>query len=447
MPDTNIPPGLSPELSARIAGPARHAVATGDIPGVVCLVWRGGELVQLDAMGLRNIEARLPVERDTIFRIASMSKPITSAVALKLVEQGAMQLQDPITKWAPEFSDMRVLREIDGPLEDTYPAPRSITIEDLMTHRSGLSYGFTAKGPLAQTLQDKFGFKIDQWHSPDEWMGALASLPLSSAPGERFNYSHSTDVLGFIIGRAARSSLREAMRELLFTPLQMVDTDFWVPPEKRDRAAVLYSSPTPGNFTPATLPGFLDEVPPAITAGGHGLVSTADDYLSFARMLLQGGELNGKRVLSQDSIRLMTTNRLTTAQRRVSQFGIPFFMGQGFGLGVSVITDEKKNAWMGAGSRGAFGWPGLFGGWWQVDPQRQLVMLWLQQTLAPQAPAGSGSDSRLGQSLARWLFSSPTLLSLMTKMAQRSGKAPRLPGIVANQNFQKQTYSALQALM
>jgi CubicO group peptidase (beta-lactamase class C family) len=447
MADTNIPSDLSPELIAQIAEPARHAVATGDIPGVVCLVWHAGRLVQLDAMGLRNIEARLPVERDTIFRIASMSKPITSAVALKLIEQGVMQLQDPILKWAPEFSDMRVLRRIQGPLDDTFPAPRPITIEDLMTHRSGLSYGFTAKGPLAEALQDKFGFKIDQWHSSDEWMKALASLPLSYVPGERFNYGHSTDVLGFIIGRAARSSLREAMRELLFAPLKMVDTDFWVPPEKRNRAAVLYASPAPGSFTPAALPGFLDEVPPAITAGGHGLVSTADDYLSFARMLLQGGELNGKRVLSQDSIRLMTTNLLTPAQRRVSQFGIPFFMGQGFGLGVSVITDEKKNAWMGRGSRGAFGWPGLFGGWWQVDPQRQLAMLWLQQTLAPQPPAGGGSDSRLSQTMARWLFSSPALLSLMTKMAQRSGKAPRLPGIAANQSFQKQTYSALQALM
>jgi CubicO group peptidase (beta-lactamase class C family) len=443
MPETNISPGLSAEGAARIRETARDAVATGDIPGVVCLVWRDGKLLQLDAVGLRNIEARLPVERSTIFRIASMSKPVTTALALQLVEQGAMQLQDPIAKWAPEFADMRVLRRNDGSLEDTYPAPRPITIEDLMTHRSGLSYGFTSKGPLAQTLQDRFGFKTDQWHSPDEWMQALASLPLSYAPGERFNYSHSTDVLGFIIGRAARSSLREAMRELLFAPLRMVDTDFWIPPEKRERAAVLYSTKAPGDFTPAPLPGFLDEAPPVITAGGQGLVSTADDYLSFARMLLQGGEWEGKRVLSQESVRLMTTNRLTPKQRRVSQFGIPFFMGQGFGLGLSVITDAKKNAWMGTGSRGAFGWPGLFGGWWQVDPQRQLVMLWLQQTLPPQPPAGGGSNSRLAQTLARWLFSSPALLSLMTKMARRSGKAPRLPGSAANQSFQKQTYSAL----
>ncbi len=137
MPEMNISPGLSAEDIARIGAPARDAVASGDIPGVVCLVWRGGKLLQLEAVGLRNIEARLPVERSTIFRIASMSKPLTTAVALQLVERGAMRLQDPITKWAPEFADMRVLCHSDGSLEDTYPAPRSITVEDLLTHRSG----------------------------------------------------------------------------------------------------------------------------------------------------------------------------------------------------------------------------------------------------------------------------------------------------------------------
>jgi CubicO group peptidase (beta-lactamase class C family) len=440
---------LSREHIARIAAPAHDAVATGDIPGAVCLVWRRGELLQLDAVGLRDIEARLPVKRDTIFRIASMSKPVTSAVALILMEQGVMRLDDPITKWAPEFADMRVLRRPDGPLDDTYPAPRSITIEDLMTHRSGLSYGFTAKGPLAQALQDRFGFKLQNWRSSDEWMTALGSLPLSFAPGERFNYGHSTDVLGFIVGRAARSSLREAMQELLLAPLHMADTDFWIPPEKRDRAAVLYTSSAPGIFTPTSLPGFMDASPPVITAGGQGLVSTADDYLSFARMLLQGGEINGTRILSQESIRLMTENRLTPAQRRVSQFGIPFFMAQGFGLGVSMIMDVKKNAWMGKGSLGAFSWPGLFGGWWQADPQQQMVMLWLQQTMPPQAPSGAGSalgDSRMAEALSRWIFSSPKVLSLMGKMAQRAGKAPRLPGIAATQNFQKETHAALASL-
>ena len=441
---------LLPEKTARIAAPARLAVASGDIPGVVCLVWQGGKLLQVEAAGLRDIEKKLPVERKTIFRIASMSKPITSVIALKLMEQGVMRLEDPITKWAPEFAQMRVLRRPGGGLEDTYPAPRAITIEDLMTHRSGLSYGFTAKGPLAQALEARFGLKLESWRSSDEWMSVLASLPLSYPPGERFNYGHSTDVLGFIVGRAAGSSLREAMQELLFKPLGMVDTDFWIPPEKRGQAAVLYATSAPGSFTPMALDGFLNESPPVITAGGQGLVSTADDYLTFARMLLEGGAVDGKRILSQESVRLMTTNRLTPAQRRDIQFGIPFFMAQGFGLGVSVVDDPERNAWMGMGSRGSFGWPGLFGGWWQVDPQRQTVMLWLQQTMPPQVPAGNSSmmgDSRMAESFTRWLFTHPKVLALMSRMAQRSAKSPRMPGIAGVQGFQKETHAALASLM
>jgi CubicO group peptidase (beta-lactamase class C family) len=432
---------------ARIAAPAQEAVASGDIPGVVCLVWRRGELLRLDSVGLRNIEAHLPVERNTIFRIASMSKPVTSAAVMILRERGVLQLEDPITKWAPEFASMQVLRRPNGSLQDTYPAPRAITIEDLMTHRSGLAYSFTARGPLAQAMKQSFGFEFDSARTPDEWVKILASLPLSYAPGERFNYSHSTDLLGVIVGRATGLGTRAAMQQLLFDPLGMVDTDFWIPPEKRDRAAVLYRSSAPGNFLAVDLPGFMDADPPSFCAGGQGMVSTVDDYLAFARMLLQGGEFGGKRLLSQDSIRLMTTNRLTPAQRRNLQFGIPFFMGQGFGLGLSVIDDAKRNAWMGTGGPGAFGWPGLFGGWWQADPAQQSVLIWLQQTLPPQAISGSDAkgDSRFAETALRWLFSSPRLLSLMNKMAQRSGKAPRLPGSAAAQNFQKLAYAALRS--
>jgi CubicO group peptidase (beta-lactamase class C family) len=433
--------------TSRIAAPAEQAVATGDIPGVVCLVWRRGELLQVDSVGLRDIEGRLPVGRNTIFRIASMSKPVTTAVAMILMERGMLRLEDPITKWAPEFGAMQVLRRADGPLQDTYPAPRVITIEDLMTHRSGLAYSFTARGPLAQALKQSFGFEFDSARTPDEWMKTLAALPLSYAPGERFNYSHSTDLLGVIIGRATGLGTRAAMQQLLFEPLRMIDTDFWIPPEKRDRAAVLYRSSAPGNFVPVELPGFMDQTPPSFSAGGQGLVSTVDDYLAFARMLLQGGESGGTRVLSEDSIRLMTTNRLTPAQRRTLQFGIPFFMGQGFGLGLSVIDDAKRNAWMGTGRQGAFGWPGLFGGWWQADPAEQTVLIWLQQTLPPQAIAGNDSkgDSRFAETLLPWVFSSPRVLSLLNKMAQRSGKAPRLPGSAAAQKFQREAYAALRS--
>ena len=433
-------------FAARIGAPAQHAVATGDIPGVVCLIWRRGELLYMDSAGLRDVEARLPVERNTIFRIASMSKPVTTAAAMILLERGVWRLEDPITKWAPEFGAMQVLRRPDGPLQDTYPVPRAITIEDLMTHRSGLAYSFTARGPLAQALEQRFGLEIDSARTPDEWMKTLASLPLSYAPGERFLYSYATDLLGVIVGRATGLGTRAAMRQLLFEPLGMADTDFWIPPEKRDRAAVLYRSPAPGNFVRLDLPGFTDPVPPSFCAGGQGLVSTANDYLVLARMLLQGGEVGGTRVLSEASVRSMTTNRLTPAQRRNLQFSIPFFMGQGFGLGLAVTDDPKRNTWMGGGGVGAFGWPGLFGGWWQADPTQQSVMVWLQQTM-PQAIPGSGGkgDSRVAETLLRWVFSSPRLLAMMNGMAQRSGRAPRMPGTAALQNFQKEAYAALRS--
>ncbi len=186
-----------------------------------------------------------------------------------------------------------------------------------------------------------------------------------------------------------------------------------------------------------------------ITAGGQGLVATADDYLTFARMLLGGGQVDGKRVLSPESVRMMTSNRLSEDERRLNQFGIPFFMAQGFGLGLSVVLDPARNAWMGVGGAGAFGWPGLFGGWWQVDPRRETVMLWLQQTMPPQAPPGNSNsmaDSPMAVAFTRWLFGRPKLLALMSKMAQRSGKAPRMPGVAAVQGFQKETQAALARL-
>jgi CubicO group peptidase (beta-lactamase class C family) len=427
---------------------ARQAVETADIPGVVTLVWRRGNLLHSDAAGMRDLEAALPMERGTIFRIASMSKPITSVAALILMERGVIRLDDHISKWLPEFANMRVLRHVDAPLQDTYPAPRPITIEDLMTHRSGLAYSFTATGPLNLALHEKFGLETDDAYTPEEFLKTLASFPLRFAPGERFNYGYSTDVLGYLVGRAMKMNLGEALRELVFAPLQMVDTDFWIPPQKRGRAAVLYRSAAPGQFVRLNLPGFMGDAPPKHTAAGYGLVSTADDYLNFARMLLQGGEFNGRRILSADSIRLMTTNRLTGAQREFPQFGIPFFMAQGFGLGVSTILDSKKHGWIGVGRPGSFGWPGLFGGWWQADPQEELVMIWLQQTLPPQPPAGGGAaappDSVFKQSLMRWIFSSPRIMAVLRKMAQRSGKGPRLPGSMATQNFQNETYAALK---
>ncbi|HEX4740121.1 MAG TPA: serine hydrolase domain-containing protein [Caulobacteraceae bacterium] len=393
---------FDPEILGRAPDALTTAIDAGDLSGAVTLVWRRGEIIQINVKGMADRAAGRPMARDTLFRIASMTKPVTSAAALMLMEEGAFKLDDPITRWAPEFKDMRVLKSATGPVEDTYPAPREITFDDLFTHRAGLAYGFTSIGPIAYAHQRALGDVLSINTSPDAWMAALASLPLSYPPGERFHYSHATDVLGFLVGRIAGKGFREMLMERIFQPLGMTDTDFYIPPQKRDRAAVVYRMNEEGNdLEPVAFP--RHDAPPSFCGGGGSLISTADDYLTFARMLLGGGEVDGVRLLKEETVRLMRQNRLTPQQREIPFMGIPFWMGQGFGLGLSVITDPEKQAWMGAGSEGSFGWPGAFGTWWQADPVEDMVMVYLIQNsmpLGPEAAAQLATGQRMGARLA-----------------------------------------------
>ena len=224
-----------PEKLALIPPMLQNVVDAGDLSGFVTLIFHKGEIVQVNAIGHRDIATKAPMTRDTLFRIASMTKPVTSVAALMLIEEGKLRLEDPITKWLPEFAEMRVLKKADGPLDDTYPAPRVITVEDLFTHRSGLSYAFSAIGPIAKAYDKALGDPLNNNPSPDVWLKALAALPLLYAPGERFHYSVSTDVLGFLVGRIEKKPFREVLRECLFGPLGMPDIDFYVPKEKRSR--------------------------------------------------------------------------------------------------------------------------------------------------------------------------------------------------------------------
>jgi CubicO group peptidase (beta-lactamase class C family) len=406
---------FSPAGLAKIPYLLKTAIDAGDVPGIVTFVWHKGAIAQANAVGLRDIERHEAMHRESIFAIASMSKPLTIVAALKLVEQGRMKLDDPITKWAPEFSDMRVLVRPNASLDDSYPSPRVITIDDLMTHRSGLSYSFLSSGPLAVALMKEFGFGIESNLTPDKWMKAMASLPLAYAPGERFNYGHSTDVLGVIVGRASNSTLPEALQREVCEPLGMHDTDFWIPPSKRDRAVTFYNaSPQLKAFAPFQLSAFTGVGRQDFASGGQGLVSTADDYLAFARMLIRGGQVEGRQYLKAELVRLMTTDRLTAAQRLISSFVTPPWSVAGFGLGVSVITDAQGYAasgW-GVGSKGSFGWPGLFGGWWQADPIQDMILIWLVQVTPPPPSAGV---------------------------------TPRFPGVTANRQFQQLAYSALSS--
>lgn len=368
---------LKPELLSALPAALHEAIELNDLAGFSALVWRDGEIDYFHADGKRNVEKNLPFQRDTIVQIFSMTKPITSAAMMMLIEEGKAALSDPITKWMPEFAEMKVLKNAEGPLTDTYDSPRLITIEDLMTHRSGFGYAFTSPGPIGKAYEHTLGSVITVEMSVDEWLARLATLPLLYPPGERFNYSHSTDVLGFLIGRISGMGFRDFLVKKIFEPLGMVDTDFYIPSEKRDRVAEAYF----GNEASQSLE--LSEIVhrdrlTAYCSGGGGLYSTLDDYLKFERMMLNGGELEGVRILKPETVTLMTTNRLTQEQRLIPLFGMPYWSGAGFGLGVAVVLDPEKN-FLGFGSVGAFSWGGYLGTRVLVDPQEKTILIFLTQ--------------------------------------------------------------------
>jgi CubicO group peptidase (beta-lactamase class C family) len=372
---------------ARTRAELEEFVDRGELAGIVTLVSRAGEIVAHEALGWRDIEAGAPMQPDTMFRIASMTKPITSVAALMLIEQGRLDLDEPITRWVPELANRRVLASGARSLDQTVPAARDITIEDLLTHRSGIAYGFFSEEPLNSAYDRALGDPRMNRMTPDEWLAALGTLPLACQPGERFHYGHSTDVLGFLIGRVEGKPFREVLRERVLGPLGMTDTDFWVAPERRNRLAEVYAY-DPGTDRLNKVELEMYDTPPAYTPGGGGLISTAPDYHRFARMLLNGGELDGARLLQPETVRLMRTNRLTPAQRKVPFAGMPIWEKSGFGLGVSVVEDPVDNIY-GCGRAGAMNWPGIYGTWWQADPAEDLVLLYFIQHQVPVSPSSA----------------------------------------------------------
>lgn len=373
-----------------------EAIDAGLLAGAVTLVWRSGEVLQVNELGYRDLDARLPMRRDTIFRIASMTKPVTVAAAMSLIDEGSITLNDPVSRWLPELSNVRVLADPRGPLDRTVPAQRQITVEDLMTHRSGLAYMFSVRGPLADAYR-----KLPRRQDQDRWLADLAALPLVHQPGERLTYSHATDVLGIALSRIEQKPLSEVLAERILEPLGMSDTGFNVGTDGRRRAATMYQLDGDGTLSDDAM-GPAPIVDPPFCAGGAGLWSTVDDYLRFARMLLAGGTLDGIRVLSEESVRLMRTDRLTEEQKRHDFLGAPFWVGRGFGLNLSVVTDPAKSRQLfGPGGPGTFSWPGAYGTWWQADPSADVIMLYLIQNFpnltvdAAAAIAGNSSLAKL----------------------------------------------------
>ena len=389
---------MTTQSTSALESTLHEHVTRGELAGCVALVWRPGAPIRAIAIGRRDVDRDLPVTRNTIFRIASATKPITTVAALTLLDEGRFRLDDPITTVAPELADLRVLEQPEGPLDHTVPAARTITFRDLLTHRSGLTYGEFHRGPIRTAYAATLGATIDNDLSPDEWIARLATLPLIDQPGAAFHYSVSNDLLGFLLARIEGTTFGAVLRQRVLDPLGMHDTHFVVPPDKRGRRAALTGFDGTGRLTTlAAAPGghALAERPESMTfeSGGQGLWSTADDYLAFARLFVGGGAVDGVRILRPHTCALMTSNQLTASQRADARmFGqAPFAKGHGYGFGVAVVIEpDHADVLRCRGGVGTIGWPGAYGSWWQADPNDGSVLIYLSHNMVKPSQLAEG---------------------------------------------------------
>lgn len=383
--------GLSTARLGRMHEVMAGYVERGDVPGLVTLVCRRGD-VHVDAIGTMAVDGGEPMQRDTIFRISSMTKPITAAATLILVEECKLRLDEPVDRLLPELADRRVLARLDGPLDDTVPAHRPITVRDLLTFRMG--FGQLMAPPDAYPIlraanEQQLGMgppSPSAMPAPDEWMRRLGTLPLMHQPGERWMYNTGSDVLGVLIARAAGQPLEAFLRDRLFAPLGLQDTGFSVPSSKLDRLATSYETDSEtGTLTPYDdAVGGQWSSPPAFPSSAGGLVSTIDDYLAFGQMLLNQGKHGGTRFLARPSVEAMTTDQLTAEQR--ASAGLFLGDNRGWGFGVSIITKRDDVA----ATPGRFGWDGGLGTSGYMDPTEGIVAILMTQCMG--FPSGIYSD-------------------------------------------------------
>ena len=372
--------GFSSKRLARVREVVGSYVDAREVPGAVAVVARRGE-VHIESVGNLAFEgagSKTPMAADTICRMASMTKPIVAACAMTLVEDGTLRLDDPVDPLLPELADMKVLADLRGPLEDTVPAKRSITLRDLLTYTlgTGMVVGYEpGTVPIADALDALY--REDPEPPPDEFIRRLGALPLVHQPGERWMYNTAADVTGVLIARATGMSFGDAVRERICEPLGMKDTAFSVPAENIDRLATAYQrDEATGKLVVADAPAGYWSRPPVFESGGGGLVSTANDYLAFASAMLAGGVYVGKRVLSRPSVTLMASDQLTPAQKDMSgHWQEGYFDDIGWGFGMSVRT---RRTHLGP-SVGGYGWPGLYGTEWCNDPAEDMVVILMIQ--------------------------------------------------------------------
>lgn len=387
MQKTSSASGLSATRLRRMRDTMAGHVESGRVPGLVALVSRRGE-IHVEAIGKIAIDGA-PMRRDSIFRIASMTKPISAVAAMILVEECRLRLDDPVDEFLPELADRRVLRTIESEIDDTVPAKRAITLRDVLSFRlgHGMIPIFPDRYPIqkAITAAGLAPGPVFPSHPPDELMRRYGSLPLVHQPGERWLYNAGSEMLGVLIARAAGTTLGNFLHQRIFEPLGMNDTAFSVPKAKLNRFVTAYirdrqtqqlkvfDDPVAGKFAS----------PPVFENAGAGLVSTADDFNAFAQMMLNGGRLGSERILSRPSVELMTTDQLLPEQKAGSELFFNDVRGWGFGLSVFTRRDHLYNV------PGRYGWEGGYGTSWYSDPKEGLTGILLTQRLmdSPRPPA------------------------------------------------------------
>jgi len=371
---------------------ADQYINTGKLAGTLAQVWRGGELVLNSLQGMADRERATPIVEDTIFRIYSMSKPITSVALMMLFEQGLVALDDPVSKYIPSWADLQVFDGGELGAFKTCAPERPMQIVDLLRHTSGLTYGFQMRSPVDAAYRK---LKLGDAGTLDGMIAALADLPLEFSPGQAWNYSVSTDVLGYLVGQISGQPFADFLQQHIFKPLGMADTGFHVPPEQAHRLAACYSV---GALGRAVQPGRalrLQDDPrtsgylkaPTFFSGGGGLVSTAHDYMRFSRMLLGGGTLDGVRLLGHKTLAMMSANHLPggadLTQLSRSMFSEATYSGVGFGLGFACTLDPAQTLTL--GSAGDFFWGGAASTFFVIDPREDMVMLLLTQLMPSSA--------------------------------------------------------------
>jgi len=363
--------GFSAEGLKKLDAHMQNLVDTGHLPGVTTMLVRHGKVVHYEVHGKKGFDGP-PMTKDTVFRIYSQSKPVTGVAMMILFEEGKWKLDDPVSKYIPEFASLRVFKGInpDGSF-DTVPADRPPTMRELMSHSGGFAYGLVPDNPIDKAYVST---GVLSAKSREEFVQKVAALPLVAQPGARWKYSVSVDIQGLIIEKLTGMSLGDFMQQRIFGPLKMVDTAFWLPPEKMDRLASLYLwGPKEQKLVPATGFMVLDITkPPVAASGGGGLVSTNADYARFAQMLLNGGELDGKRIIKPETVKLMRTNVLSDTIMNSNDPPFNAAAGKGFGLDFAVVLDSAK---AGPYGQGTYSWGGAAGTWFWTDPTNDLFFL------------------------------------------------------------------------